>query len=96
MGVLKRAAIGIAGLVLLLVVIGWLLPSTFKVSRSVDIAAPAERIYPRTADPREWQEWSVWNRRDPLFHWMALMAYGLVGNDFEAGLAAFKEVAEKP
>ena len=176
MRILKRVAIGFAVLVLLLVVIGWLLPSTFKVSRSVDIAAPAERIYPRIADPREWRQWSVWNRRDPqmqitysgppsgtgakwewksksqgdgamtftaaepsrrlgydlyfpdfgttssgdltlapagtgtrvtwtmngdmgknpLFHWMALMADGMVGKDFEAGLAGLKEVAEKP
>jgi hypothetical protein len=31
-----------------------------------------------------------------LFHWMALVADGMVGKDFEAGLAGLKTVAEKP
>jgi len=34
--------------------------------------------------------------RNPLFHWMALVADGMVGKDFEAGLAGLKTVAEKP
>jgi uncharacterized protein YndB with AHSA1/START domain len=34
--------------------------------------------------------------RNPLFRWMALLADGMVGKDFEAGLAGLKAVAEKP
>jgi uncharacterized protein YndB with AHSA1/START domain len=34
--------------------------------------------------------------RNPLFRWMALFADGMVGKDFEAGLAGLKAVAEKP
>lgn len=33
---------------------------------------------------------------NPLYHWVALMADGMVGKDFEAGLAGLKAVAEKP
>jgi uncharacterized protein YndB with AHSA1/START domain len=33
---------------------------------------------------------------NPLFRWMALFADGMVGKDFEAGLAKLKAVAEKP
>jgi uncharacterized protein YndB with AHSA1/START domain len=33
--------------------------------------------------------------RNPLFRWMALAADGMVGKDFEAGLAGLKAVAEK-
>lgn len=33
---------------------------------------------------------------NPLFRWMALGADGMVGKDFEAGLANLKAVAEKP
>lgn len=33
---------------------------------------------------------------NPLFHWMALMADGMVGEDFDAGLAGLKDAAERP
>jgi uncharacterized protein YndB with AHSA1/START domain len=33
--------------------------------------------------------------RNPLFHWMALFADSMVGQDFEGGLASLKAVAEK-
>jgi uncharacterized protein YndB with AHSA1/START domain len=33
---------------------------------------------------------------NPLFRWMALGADGMVGKDFEAGLANLKALAEKP
>jgi uncharacterized protein YndB with AHSA1/START domain len=33
---------------------------------------------------------------NPLFRWLALFADGMVGKDFEAGLANLKVVAEKP
>ncbi len=33
--------------------------------------------------------------RNPLFRWMALFADGMVGQDFEAGLANLKALAEK-
>lgn len=33
--------------------------------------------------------------RNPLFRWMALLADGMVGKDFEAGLANLKKLAEK-
>lgn len=55
----------LVGLVVLLVVIGFFLPSDFKVERSVLINAPAERVYSMVAAPREWTRWSVWNERDP-------------------------------
>jgi len=33
--------------------------------------------------------------KNPLFHWMALMMDGMVGKDFDAGLANLKALAEK-
>ena len=176
MRVLKRIAVGVGMLLILLLVIGWFLPSTFQVARSVDVAAPPEKVYALVADPRGWRRWSVWNQRDPamqitysgppsgtgakwewksksqgdgamtftaaepprrvafdlyfpdfgttskgelafeprgatthvtwtmngdmgknpLFHWMALAADGMIGKDFEAGLAGLKSAAEKP
>ncbi len=46
---------GLALLMVALVAVGFILPSKFKVQRSVDIAAPADRIYGLVADPREWK-----------------------------------------
>lgn len=62
---LKRIVLGVVVLVAILLVVGMLLPSGFKVQRSVDIAAPPSKIFPLIASPRQWKSWSVWNRRDP-------------------------------
>lgn len=169
----------ILGLVAVLAVLllggGLLLPSTFTVQRSATLGAPPQKVYEAVADPRRWNEWGEWNRRDrqmqityfgppsgagagwewksksqgdgrmtftaaepgqrvafdlffpdfgttskgelrfapegsgtkvtwtmngdmgknPLFHWMALFMDGMVGKDFEAGLANLKGVVEK-
>ena len=60
-----RIALAVLTVVGLLLAVGLLLPSGFKVQRSVEMAAAPDRIYPLIADPREWKRWSVWNRRDP-------------------------------
>ena len=65
MRIVKFVAIGIAVLVALLVGVGFVLPSKYDVSRSVEIQAPPEKVYGFIADPREWKKWSVWNQRDP-------------------------------
>jgi hypothetical protein len=38
---------------------------TFRVERSIDIVAPAERILPLIADFHAWTQWSPWEDRDP-------------------------------
>jgi uncharacterized protein YndB with AHSA1/START domain len=48
-----------------LVIGGYLLSSKFTASRSTVINAPPDKVYPLVASPREWKQWSVWNRRDP-------------------------------
>src|SRR3954462_10549663 len=57
------AFIGVLALAALAV--GFFLPRTFEVSRSVVINAPEARVYDDIADPRIWKKWSVWRRRDP-------------------------------
>jgi len=61
----KRILLILVAIVTIVYAIGFLLPSGFKVQRSTEIAAPPERIYALIADPREWRNWTVWNRRDP-------------------------------
>jgi uncharacterized protein YndB with AHSA1/START domain len=169
--------LAVVGAVALIAVgVGVFLPSKFEVRRSVDINAPAAKVYDLVADPRLWAKWSVWQRRDPkmdvtysgppfgqgakwawksasegtgsmefvrvepnrrieytlsfpefgmksagewtfepagnatratwtnrgdvganpLKHYLAVMMDGMVGPDFEQGLAGLKQLAEKP
>ncbi len=178
MKIVKWLLIVVLALAGALVVGGWMLSPKFVVTRSVEIAAPPDKLYALVADPRRWKDWSVWNRRDPamemsyfgapsgstagwewksktegdgrmtfttaepgsrlgyelffpdfgttstgefrfepattaagttrvswvmngdmggnpLFRWFALFADGMVGKDFDAGLANLKALAEK-
>jgi uncharacterized protein YndB with AHSA1/START domain len=62
---LIRGIVVLVALAVLLLAIGLMLPSQFKVQRSVEIAAPASKVYPLIAAPAAWTRWSVWNQRDP-------------------------------
>jgi uncharacterized protein YndB with AHSA1/START domain len=58
----------VKALVLLLAVlagVALLLPDRRTVERSREIAAPAARIWPLIATPRQWPGWSPWLARDP-------------------------------
>jgi len=65
MRILKWTAILVVGFVALAALVGLVLPSNFRVERSTEIRAPAERVYALIQDPREWAKWTVWNQRDP-------------------------------
>lgn len=62
---LKRLLGGLLLVVLLLVGVGFLLPSTFGIRRSTVVNAPADKVYALVANPRHWNRWAVWNLRDP-------------------------------
>lgn len=64
---------GLALVAVLVVVAGFFVPSTYRVERSLLIAAPPQRLYGLVAVPRRWPEWAIWNRRDPA---MALSFFG--------------------
>jgi len=68
MKIVQWVLAGIGAVALALVVVGLFIPSTFRVERSVEINAPADRIYDYVVEPRKWKEWSVWTRRDPNMH----------------------------
>ncbi|HEV7915113.1 MAG TPA: SRPBCC family protein [Albitalea sp.] len=65
MKVLKWILIVVVALGALLLIGGALLPSKFTVARSAVIDAPPDKVYALVASPRQWTQWSVWNRRDP-------------------------------
>ena len=55
----------IGALVLLIVAVGFFLPSAFLVQRSIEINAAPKKVYDLVVEPRRWKDWSVWTRRDP-------------------------------
>ena len=54
---LKKIALGLGALVVLVTVIGALLPREWHVEESVVVAAPPERIHPHLHDLEKWQAW---------------------------------------
>ena len=65
MAVFKKILIGLLGLIVLLVLVGFLLPRQYTVEREVSITAPAIPIYQMISAPTNWPKWAVWNKRDP-------------------------------
>lgn len=41
-------------------------PDSFRVERSITVAAPPEKIFPLINDLRLWAGWSPWEKMDPL------------------------------
>ncbi|MEO5684740.1 MAG: SRPBCC family protein [Chitinophagaceae bacterium] len=53
------SAVALFGIILL---ISLLLPSQIRISRAIDINAPAEKIYPLLADINQWEKWNEYIR----------------------------------
>jgi hypothetical protein len=58
---LKKILIAFAALVALVLGLGMVLPSTYRVERSTTIQAPSEAVYAFVANLRRWQDWAPWN-----------------------------------
>jgi uncharacterized protein YndB with AHSA1/START domain len=65
MAMMIKIIVSLVLLVVVLALVGFVLPKQFKIERSTVIAAPAEKIYPLIAEPKNWPKWGVWNQRDP-------------------------------
>jgi uncharacterized protein YndB with AHSA1/START domain len=62
---LKRILIATVAFLLLLLAIGFLLPSVWQVERTVVIRAPAPIIFPYLNNLKQWREWTVWYQQHP-------------------------------
>ena len=65
MRIVKRVVLALIAIVVVLVAVAFVLPSHYSVARSIEIDAPASKIYPLVVNTRAWKQWSVWNQRDP-------------------------------
>jgi len=59
---IKICAFIIGALLLAPLLVGFFLPSAYKVERSLVIHAEAAAIYPRLASLKEWDKWSAWGK----------------------------------
>lgn len=60
MKLLKLLAVGFGVLVAVLVLIGFLLPQTYHVERSLIIRAKPEQIHAQVDNLKQWPEWTAW------------------------------------
>src|SRR5689334_13758627 len=65
MKLLKRVVIALVAIVVIAVLVSFTMPRHPTVSRSIEIAAPVETIFPIVSDLRRFNEWSPWFERDP-------------------------------
>lgn len=62
---LKRILIATAVVLLVMLVIGFMLPSVWQVQRSVVIHAPVASVFPHINSLKKWREWAVWYQENP-------------------------------
>lgn len=65
MSVIKKIGLGVGGLVVILVLVGFILPRNVEVSRTVAIAASPEEVFPYINSLKKFNEWSPWADYDP-------------------------------
>lgn len=65
MKLLKKIGIALAGLLVLLVLISFFLPSRVHVERSRTVAGPPEVAFVQINTLKNWSAWSSWHRIDP-------------------------------
>lgn len=65
MRILRGILFTLLGLLLLLVIVSFFLPSKVNVTRSATINAPADRIFTEVNDFKNWPKWMPWSEKDP-------------------------------
>lgn len=65
MKVLKRILLALAIIIVLVIVVGFFLPSHSHVERSIVIKAPQEVIFGQINSLKNWNKWSPWAKKDP-------------------------------
>ncbi len=64
MGVLKKTLYGLLGLIVVLTLVSFLLPSPNRVERSTTIDAPIDKVFEQVNNLENWENWSPWIEQD--------------------------------
>jgi hypothetical protein len=62
---LKIILIAVPAVIVLFVIIVALQPSTYRVTRSLLIAAPQDAVFPHMNELKKWEAWNPWGKADP-------------------------------
>jgi hypothetical protein len=62
---LSKILVGVAVLVVLFVLVVATRPATFRIERSLSMAAPPDRAFAQVNDFHAWRAWSPWEGKDP-------------------------------
>lgn len=62
---IKKLSYLLIGIIAIILVVAALLPGSYTVERSIEIAKPPEVVYPLVADYNNWLKWSPWPKMDP-------------------------------
>ncbi len=65
MKIVKNIVIGLIVLIVALAAIGFMLPSSYKVERSVSIVAPSDVVFEQVNNLKKNEAWSPWMANDP-------------------------------
>jgi len=65
MRVLKIIGMFVGGLAALFFIVAAILPSSYRVERSIEINRPAETIYPLVANLTNWPKWDPFTEQEP-------------------------------
>lgn len=74
MKIVKNIIIAIIVLAVILAAVGFMLPSAYKVERSVVVNAPAEVVFDQVNDLKKNEAWSPWKASDPSIQ----VSYGAI------------------
>lgn len=62
---LKKIAIGLAAVIVIILGLAAMQPDTYSVTRTASIKAPPARLIAMIADFNQWKAWSPWEKLDP-------------------------------
>jgi effector-binding domain-containing protein len=62
---LKKILLGIVGVLVVLLIIGFVLPQKFEITKSAQVNAPADYVFDEVNDLQKWTNWSYWHSLDP-------------------------------
>jgi hypothetical protein len=62
---LKIILIAIPTIIVVLLIIVVMQPSSYRVTRSISIAAPPDAVFPQMDDLKKWETWNPWGKADP-------------------------------
>ncbi|WP_303309808.1 SRPBCC family protein [Hymenobacter sp. BT730] len=65
MNLLKKVALGLGAVVVLLTLVAYVLPRKVHVERTQTITAAPEAVFAQVNTLRNWEQWSPWHKLDP-------------------------------